>query len=92
MFPKSNTYVDGEISRTVIALQRATIDSEEYGTLLGRLEKLQKIRQEEKPDAVSTDVLVMAATNLIGIIAILQYENLNVVTSKALSFVTRTRL
>src|SRR5436190_956700 len=59
--------------------------------LLGRLEKLQRIRQEERPDNFSSDGLLMAATNLIGIFAILQHENLNVITSKALSFVTRTR-
>ena len=72
-------------------LQGARVDSQEYGELLGRLEKLQRIRQEERPDNFSSDGLLMAATNLIGIFAILQHENLNVITSKALSFVTRTR-
>lgn len=92
MFPKSNTYVDGEISRTILALQDERIDSNEYGVLLGRLEKLQKIRQEEKPDNFSSDALLMAATNLVGIVAILQFEKLNVISRNALSFVTRTRL
>ena len=91
MFPKSNTYVDVEIARIIRALQTVEVESKEYGTLLGRLEKLQKIRQEENPDNFSSDGLLMAATNLIGIFAILQHENLNVITSKALSFVTRTR-
>ena len=91
MFPKSNTYVDVEIARIVRALQTVDVESKEYGELLGRLEKLQRIRQEERPDNFSSDGLLMAATNLIGIFAILQHENLNVITSKALSFVTRTR-
>ena len=91
MFPKSNTYVDVEIARIIRALQTVEVESKEYGTLLGRLEKLQRIRKDESPDNFSSDGLLMAATNLIGIFAILQHENLNVITSKALSFVTRTR-
>jgi hypothetical protein len=91
MFPKSNTYVDVEIARIVRALQGERVETEEYGVLLGRLEKLQRIRHEERPDNFSSDGILMAATNLIGIFAILQHENLNVITSKALSFVTRTR-
>ena len=91
MFPKSNTYVDVEIARMLRALQTVEVETKEYELLLGRLEKLQRIRQEERPDNFSSDGLLMAATNLIGIFAILQHENLNVITSKALSFVTRTR-
>ena len=91
MFPKSNTYVDVEIARMIRALQTVDVESKEYGELLGRLEKLQRIRKDESPDNFSSDGLLMAATNLIGIFAILQHENLNVITSKALSFVTRTR-
>jgi hypothetical protein len=91
MFPKSNTYVDNEISRVVNKLQDQEVDSDEYEVLLKRLEKLQKIRQEEMADYPSTDALLSAATNLIGIILILRHENLNVITSKAIGFVQRTR-
>ena len=91
MFPKSNTYVDVEIARMLRALQTVEVETKEYELLLGRLEKLQRIRKDESPDNFSSDGLLMAATNLIGIFAILQHENLNVITSKALSFVTRTR-
>jgi hypothetical protein len=91
MFPKRNTYIDGEIARTVAALQLEQIDSEEYDVLLTRIEKMQKIRQEEKPDTVTSDALVLAATNLIGIFVILRHENLNVITSKAMSFVPKLR-
>jgi hypothetical protein len=92
MFLKSNTYVDNEINRAVIKLQDQEVDSDEYGVLLARLEKLQKIRQEERPDNPSSDALLSAATNLIGIVLILRYESLNnVITSKAIGFVQRTR-
>jgi len=91
MFPKSNTYVDVEIARMLRALQTVEVETKEYELLLGRLEKLQRIRKDESPDNFSSDMLLMAATNLIGIFAILQHEKLNVITSKALSFVMRTR-
>lgn len=91
MFPKSKTYVDGEISRVILELQEQPVNSDEYGEVLSRLEKLQKIRHEEKPEKFNSDALLMAATNLLGILAILQHEHLNVITSKAMNFVMRTR-
>ncbi len=92
MFPKSNTYVDGEIHRLMIVLRDLEINSKEYGEVLRQLETLQQIRKEEKPDGFSSDAMLMAATNLIGIFVIVRHEHLNVITSKALSFVTRTKL
>lgn len=89
--PKKNTYVDNEISRVVIALQEKEPTSEEYSALLEKLSKLQKIRQEEKPDTVSSNTIAMGAVNLTGILLILQHENLHVISSKALSFVSKLK-
>jgi hypothetical protein len=68
-------------------LQAAEVDSDEYGVLLERLGKLQKIRHEEKPENPTSDAILSSATNLIGIFMILRHEQLNVITSKATSFV-----
>lgn len=84
-----NTYVDKEIARLVMAMQDQQVDSKEYGDNLDKLSKLQKIRQEEKPPLPSPDTLFKVAANLIGIYMIVRHENLNVITSKALSFVGR---
>ena len=89
--PKQNTYVDNEISRVVFALQEKEPDSEEYATLLEKLSKLQKIRQEEKPDRVSSNTIAMGVVNLTGIFLILQHEHLHPITSKALSFVMKAK-
>lgn len=91
MFPKSNTFVDVEIERIVHALQVTELNEQEYDKLLNRLEKLQKIRQEEKPDQISLDTKLAVAANLFGILLILKYEQTNVLMSKALSFVFRVR-
>lgn len=85
--PKVNTYVDKEIARTILVLQEKEPDSKEYASTLELLTKLQKIRQEEKPDRLSSDTMLLAGVNLVGLVLILQYEHLHPITSKALSFI-----
>ena len=82
-----NTYVDNEIARLMLRMEDQMIDSEEYGKLLDRLGKLQKIRMEEKPDLPSSDAILSAGVNLLGIFMILHHEQLNVITTKAMSFI-----
>jgi uncharacterized protein YgfB (UPF0149 family) len=89
--PKVNTYVDDQIARITAQLQHQEIASDEYGELLDRLGKLQKIRQEEKPDTASTDTMLMAATNIVGILLIIRHEHLNVITSRAMNMLTKTK-
>lgn len=89
--PKKNTYVDDEIARLVLELQGQDPKNEEYASILERLGKLQKIRQEEKPDRVSSDTIAVVAANLLGIILVIRHENVNVVTSKALSFIHKAK-
>jgi hypothetical protein len=91
MFSKLNTYVDVQIDRIVSALQYHEPHEQEYNKLLSHLERLQKIRQEEKPDRISADMKLAVGANLLGILLILKHENMNVITSKALSFVFRAR-
>lgn len=85
--PKVNTYVDNEISRTITVLQGHEPNSKEYGETLEQLQKLQKIRQEEKPDRLSTDAMFQGFVSILGIGLILQHEHLHPITSKALSFI-----
>lgn len=66
-------------------------DSEEYATILDRVVKLHKLKEESKPSRVNPDTWVLAGTNLLGIIMILKHEQLNVITSKAMSFIIRPR-
>jgi hypothetical protein len=48
--------------------------------------------QEKSKTRVSPDTLLIVGGNLIGIVLILGYEHLHVVTSKALGFVLRGRV
>lgn len=50
-----------------------------------------KEKESEKPDKVSKETLALIASNIAGIVLIIGYERMNVIASKALSFVMKTR-
>ena len=89
--PQSKTLVDKELDRLFSELRSLMIDSEEYAATLDRIVKLHKLQAEEKPKRVSPDTLILAGTNLLGIIIILKFEQLNIITTKAMSFVQKPR-
>lgn len=53
--------------------------------------QLMKLRETNKPKHLSPDAILAASVNLAGILAILHYERVNVITSKALGFVMKLR-
>lgn len=64
--------------------------TENFATHLDQLEKLYKIKANAN-DRVSLETLLPVVGNLAGILAILNFERVGVVTSKALGFVTKSR-
>lgn len=66
--------------------------SEEYAQMVEQLEKLHKMRATEKVGRPSADVMLNVFGSLAGIIAIVGFEKANVVTSKALGFVLKTKV
>lgn len=87
--PQPKTQRQREIDRLVLELDNHQPSSEEYGNVLDRLSKLHKMEQDYRPNRPSADTIVVAATNLLGIAMIIRHENLNVITTKALSFVKK---
>ena len=58
-----------------------------------RLDYIGKILDENKTKVVfSPDTLLIVGANLIGILLILNYEKLDIVSSKALSFILKARV
>jgi hypothetical protein len=53
---------------------------------------MERYRELKKKKHFSPDTLLVVAGNLLGIVLILNYEKLNVVTTKALTFVIRGRV
>lgn len=83
--------ISDEIDRIVAELEGMDASTPEYEAKVKQVEVLCKARSEKPNRLVSTDVLVTSAVNILGILLILNYENLHVVSSKALSFVLKGR-
>lgn len=67
-------------------------NTEEYDSITDQIVKLQKLQKEVthswKP---SPDAIVAAAGSVLGIVLILQFEKIGVITSKALGFVSKMK-
>lgn len=89
--PKPKSKTELEIDRLMLELKNHKPTDKEYATVMEQLKELTKIRKESLPDTVSPDTKVMAAVNLAGIFMILRHEHINVIASKAISFVPKLR-
>lgn len=78
--------LNSAITRTHISMVASETDSDEYQRLLTQLERLQALKPEKASRQVSTDAIVGAVANLIGILIIVNYERENVMTTKAMNF------
>lgn len=80
--------VDDEINELLKVMSRLNPFSNEYGICLENLKALYTIKnglKEPEKKSVSPDTLVMVAANLIGIVLILNYEQLHASYSKAMN-------
>ena len=93
MFTKKDnatlSLLDEEIQSTLEKMKDLENTDAKYATLLEQLSKLHKLKAEEKPKQVNPDTMLIVAANVVGILAILNYEHLHPLTSKALSFVAK---
>ena len=83
---------DGEVLRVITELSLLKPDSKEYTEAVKNLHILQQSRFEKKKHGLSSDAILAAAGNLTGILLVLNFEKLGVITSKAFSLVTKIRV
>lgn len=85
--------LEEELERAITSLRGSLTDSEEYAKMLTAVERLHELLEEEHTPTnfVSKDTLAVVGANLLGIFMIIKHESVNVITSKALSFVIRPR-
>jgi hypothetical protein len=95
MFTKNtpaNPELDLVIAKIFFELRNHSPETEEYADITDQLSKLMKLKSElESSTKVSAETLATIAGNLAGILMILQFEKVHVVTTKALSFVMKLR-
>lgn len=67
-------------------------DSEEFPALLSYLERLTRLKSEQRSNiSVSPDTIAVVAGNLLGILLIVAYEQNHVMVSKAASFALKPK-
>lgn len=79
--------IDTELDRALTKLNELEIDSEDYARAV---KNYQALLDAKKRIRVSPDILVGAATNILGILLVLNYEKLGVISSRALMFIKRS--
>lgn len=93
MFQKrsANAELQEAIDRLLLAMKDTDPTTDEYTSLVARLTELTKIKPQKAAIDISQDTIATIAANLVGIVLILHYERVNLVGSKALTFVQKLR-
>lgn len=84
--------IDEVINRLLVNMQEHPPYSKEYSDMADQLEKLAKFKATSAPDKVSKESWLAVAGNLTGILLILGHEYTGPLTSKALSFVLKSKI
>ena len=84
--------LEKEIDVVLDELHRVPSDQPEYTIIADNLEKLYKIKNDEKSQKVKPDTYVNAIVYLGGIILVLWHEKTQIITGKAFSMLTKWRV
>lgn len=89
---KKTSNIDRLIDDVESQMLLADPTTEEYQTLLMRLNSLSALKAKKPEKNLDVNTLVIVGGNLLGIIAILAYESRHIVTSKAMGFIIKPKL
>lgn len=84
--------VDDLIDTVTERMKKVGPNSEEYPNLMRSLERLQALKTENRRKPLDWNTVLQTLGSLAGIVLILNFEKLGVVTSKAIMFIKRTNL
>jgi hypothetical protein len=88
---KKPTKLETAINRALSELESQDVGSKEYTMIVNDVVKLHKMKEDEKPDSVSMDTAATIAANILGILLIIRHENVNVISSQAMSKLMKLR-
>lgn len=89
---KEQSKLDIAIDELTRQLEASEPGSEVQTNIAKSIEVLKKAQSHEKDKSISPDVALTVGGNLAGIVAILSFEKLNVITSKAIGFVLKSKI
>jgi hypothetical protein len=81
-----------EIDSVIEYMEDLAPHTEDYAACVKNLEVLYKCQSLEKDKWVSPDTMAMIGGNIIMLFGVLKYEQLNVLTSKAMQFLVKGRV
>ena len=84
--------ITDEIDRLVKELEGMKPETPEYEAKVKQIRVLCEARSLKPDRLLNTDMLITAGVNILGILLILNFEKLNVVSSKAIGFVMKGRM
>jgi predicted type IV restriction endonuclease len=84
--------IDDEVEHVLVALSALAPDSEEYSATVKNLKELCEARSKKASRLVELDTIIAAGTNILGILLILSYEQLHVISTKAIGFIVKGRI
>lgn len=90
-FPTDEPDFNVPINRLLSAMSDHETDSKEFAEHVRMISELSKVKRDQRATKVSPDVVLNTLGSLAGIIMILKHEQLNVITTKALSFIPKIR-
>lgn len=89
---KKNESLDFLIQALEKEMELTDPTGEDYPKLLEQYEKLTRLRREGAKSSIDPNTVIVAAGNLLGILAMLNFEKLGVITSKALGFIIKPKV
>lgn len=90
-FSKKPNNFDAEIDRLIAQLSELHPSAEEYTVAVRNLEVLTNAKSHFQDKTLDYNQILSAIVNLAGIGMVLKHEHLNVITSKALSFIWKMK-
>lgn len=91
MLEDNTTTLDELIAFIQNEMSTMTPTHEDYIARLDQLERLYKLKAQDKPERVSRDTLAVIGGNLLGILIIVGHERMHAITSKAFSLINRPK-
>lgn len=89
---KDKDDLDEEIARCIEQISKLDLSSEKYAVAAENLKKLFEAKSLRTKWTISPDTILAVGANLVGILLILNYERVGIVTTKALTFLPKGRI
>lgn len=91
IFKRRESILDEPIDKILIEMKTYSPDTKEYQAAIEHLDRLMKLKAEERKFKISWDTVAIVAGGLLQVLVIVAYEQKHVMTSKGLGFVIKAK-